>query len=133
MKMNKQPASYALSLKQTLQIIQPLSTSLRLLLAALAFCTLSASAVNFIWDAGNTNNGATIDPASGGWDIDTTTNINWNNGSSNVNWTQGNTTTGTRGAIFQGPGAADGTSPVAIDGGQVAATNLVINASGYMF
>jgi len=95
--------------------------------------TARISAANLFWDAGNTNNGPAIDPGSGAWDTDTTTNFNWNNGSINANWKQTGTTTGSTGAIFQGPDAAPGTYHVSIDGGQVAATNLVINASGYVF
>src|SRR6266568_5877739 len=102
-------------------------------LAALAFCAASASAAQLIWDAGNTNNGATIDSASGAWDTDTTTNLNWNNGSGNVSWTQTGTTTPLNGATFNGPDAAAGTYQVSVDGGQVAATNLTINANGYVF
>jgi fibronectin-binding autotransporter adhesin len=92
-----------------------------------------ASAQNLIWDAGNTNNGAAIDPGSGGWNIDTTTNLNWNNGSSNVSWTQTSTTAGLKGAIFNGPDAAAGTYQISLDLGQVAFTNLAINANGYTF
>src|SRR4029077_7464450 len=94
--------------------------------AALFILLLSAGgahAVNLFWDAGNTNNGAAIDPGSGSWNTDTTTNLNWNNGSANVSWTQTSTTSGTMGAIFNGPGAAPGTYQVAVDGTQVAATN----------
>ncbi|MBW8865030.1 MAG: autotransporter-associated beta strand repeat-containing protein, partial [Verrucomicrobia bacterium] len=104
-----------------------------LALGLLIVSTTGATAANLFWDAGNTNNGSTIDPGSGAWDVNTTTNINWNNGTANVSWAQGGTTAGTMGAIFQGPGAAPGTYQVTVDGGQVAATNLVINASGYQF
>ena len=93
----------------------------------------SAYAASLFWDAGNTNNGATSDPGSGSWNTDTTTNLNWNNGSANVSWTQNSTTSGANGAIFNGPGAADNTYQIAVDGGQVAATNLAVNASGYTF
>src|SRR2546429_8553256 len=136
MKTNKRRASYGTPLKQTLQILPPFFTPLRLLLAALAFCAASVSAQVvpvLTWDAGNTNNGVTIDSASGAWDTDTTTNLNWNNGSANVSWSQTSTTAGTMGALFRGPGAADNTYQVAVDGGQVAAANLTINASGYTF
>ena len=51
--------------KPMVQIIQSFSTLLRFLLAALVFCAASASAAQLTWDAGNTNNGATIDSASG--------------------------------------------------------------------
>ena len=102
-------------------------------LAALFFCAVSASAASLTWDAGNTNNGATIDPASGAWDLDTTTNIFWNNGTGNVSWTQTSTTSPVNGASFNGPDAAVGTYQVDVDGGQVAATNLTIKANGYAF
>jgi fibronectin-binding autotransporter adhesin len=69
MKPNKQLASYGTRLKQALQIVRSSSTPSRLLLAALVFCAASASAANLVWDAGNTNNGATIDSASGSWDV----------------------------------------------------------------
>jgi autotransporter-associated beta strand protein len=130
MKINKPRASYGIILEHR---IQNFSAGTCLLLAALAFCTGGAWAAPLTWDAGNTNNGATIDPGSGAWDIDTTTNLNWNNGSGNVSWSQTSTTTGTMGALFQGPGAAANTYQVAVDGGQVAATNLTVNASGYTF
>src|SRR5258708_34833947 len=62
----------------------------------------SASAANLTWDAGNTNNGAAIDPASGSWNTDTTTNFNWNDGSVNVSWTQTGTQAPLNGATFNG-------------------------------
>jgi autotransporter-associated beta strand protein len=130
MKINTQRAGYGKSLEQRLQ---NLSAIAGLLFATMALCAPSASAANLTWDAGNTNNGAAIDSASGSWNINTTTNLNWNNGSGNVNWSQTSTSAGTMGALFQGPGAADNTYQVAVDGGQVAATNLAINASGYAF
>ncbi len=133
MKPNQPLATCGILLKQTLQIIQSFSAPLRLLLA-LVFCAASASADTLIWDAGNTNNGPTIDPASGAWDTDTTTNLNWNNGSSNVSWTQTSVTAGLNGATFNGPDAAAGTYQVVVDDvGQVAATNITINANGYVF
>jgi hypothetical protein len=55
------------------------STPIRhLLVLVILFCAASASAAQLFWDAGNTNNGAVIDPGTGGWDLDTTTNIFWN-------------------------------------------------------
>jgi fibronectin-binding autotransporter adhesin len=105
-----------------------------LLIVLLMFgSAVNASAANLIWDAGNTNNGAVIDPASGSWDTDTTTNLSWNNGSGNVSWTQTSTTAGINGAIFNGPDAAAGTYQISLDLGQIAFTNLTINASGYTF
>ena len=105
-----------------------------LAMAMLMVCAVSASAAQLTWDAGNTNNGATIDSASGAWDIDTTTNLNWNNGSGNVSWTQTSTTAGLNGAIFNGPDAAAGTYAVSLDSGtQMAMNNMVINANGYVF
>src|SRR5258706_9929391 len=131
MKMNQQCASYDISVKQTLQ---NLSAFTCLVLAALAFCTASASAQIvpvLTWDAGNTNNGAAIDPGSGSWNIDTTTNFNWNNGSGNVSWTQTSTTAPlVQNTIFPGP---DGAYQVVLDGPQIAVSNLTINASGYTF
>ena len=62
--------------------------------------------------------------------------LNWNTGSGNTNWTQASTTSpGTVGnnAVFGGPDAPDGTYQVVLDGGQIAASNVTINASGYTF
>jgi autotransporter-associated beta strand protein len=134
MKPNQQLATCGIFLKRTLQTIQSFSAPLRLLLA-IVFCVASASADNLIWDAGNTNNGPAIDPGSGAWDTDITTNINWNNGSSNVSWTQSGITTPLNSAIFNGPDAADGTYQVVVDdvAGQISVSNLTINASGYAF
>src|SRR6516165_10857330 len=69
-----------------------LAASLTLLL-----CASGLRAVNLTWDAGNTNNGPAIDPGSGSWNTDTTTNLNWYNGSANVSWSQSSTTVGTMG------------------------------------
>jgi fibronectin-binding autotransporter adhesin len=133
MKPNQQLATCGIFLKQTLPIIQLSSAPLRLLLTVVYFAA-SASAATLTWDAGNTNNGATIDSASGAWDTDITTNINWNNGSSNVSWAQGGITAPLNGATFNGPDAPDGTYQVVVDDtAQVAATNLTINANGYAF
>src|SRR6266699_5130634 len=97
------------------------------LLAALTFCAASASAAILTWDAGNTNNGATIDSASGAWDTDTTTNLNWNNGVGNVSWTQTSTTAPLgQNTVFSGP---DGAYQVSLDGVQLALSNMTINAS----
>jgi autotransporter-associated beta strand protein len=59
--------------------------------------------------------------------------LNWNTGSGNVPWTQTGTTTPLNGATFNGPDASAGTYQMAVDNGQVSATNLTINASGYTF
>jgi len=91
MKINEQLAACGRSLKQRLQN----SSAFMCFLLAMLFGVASASAQivpTLTWDAGNTNDGATITPGDGAWDIDTTTNINWNNGSGNVSWTQTSTT-----------------------------------------
>jgi len=102
------------------------------LAAACLLTATSSRAVNLIWDAGNTNNGATIDSASGNWDVGTT-NLNWNTNGLNVTWTQTSTTAPLNGATFSGPNAAAGTYQVDLDGGQIAFNNLAINNSGYVF
>jgi fibronectin-binding autotransporter adhesin len=93
----------------------------------------TAPAAQLTWDAGNTNNGATIDAASGAWNTDTTTNLNWNNGSGNVSWTQTSPTVALNGATFAGPGAPEGTYQISLDGSQIAFNNLTVSASGYAF
>ncbi|HEX4646824.1 MAG TPA: hypothetical protein VH598_14570, partial [Verrucomicrobiae bacterium] len=104
--------------------------SLLMAMIATFFCATAGANVLF-WDAGNTNgNGLPITAGSGGWDTDTTTNFNWNDGTTNLSWAQTSTTSGTMGAIFGGPDAAAGTYTVTMDGTQVAATNLQINANG---
>ena len=259
MKPYQQHASYGISLKQTLQIFQSFAKPPCLVLAALLLYTASAPAATLTWDAGNTNNGATIDSASGFWDVThlttnlvaattttatnnvnlgaggmdwfqvnvpanavaatntllfatnlpvnvwfsltqttnnagdtllmagvtsgvsvlttnlasaptnivqggtyfigidnsangvavgyalevvllltnavtiTSTNLDWNTGSGNVNWTQTGTTTPLNGTTFNGPDAPDGTYQVKVDNGQVAVTNITINANGYAF
>jgi len=133
MKMNNQRAGCGKYPKQV-QVLQNFSAFICLLLGIFAFYANNASAAQLIWDAGNTNNGATIDSASGAWDLDTTTNLNWNNGSGNVSWTQTGTTAGLNGAIFSGPDAAPGSYVISLDSGtQMAVTNLQINANGYVF
>src|SRR2546421_302526 len=59
-------------------------------------------AANVTWDAGNTTNGATIDPASGTWN---TTNTNWFNGTADVAWPANST------SVFAG---ADGTYAITL-------------------
>ncbi len=115
------------------QVLQNFSAFICLLLGIFAFYATNASAAQLFWDAGNTNNGASIDAGSGAWDIDTTTNINWNNGSGNVSWTQTSTTAALNGAVFTGPDAAAGTYQITLDGTTVAYTNLQILANGYYF
>ena len=102
-------------------------------LAAAALLTAASSpAAQLTWDAGNTNNGATINPASGNWDT-TATVLNWNSGSGNKAWTQTSTTAGLNGAIFAGADAAAGTYKINLDAGQIAVTNMVVNNNGYLF
>ena len=103
------------------------------LTAAALLTAASSPAAQLIWDAGNTNNGATIDPASGSWNTDTTTNLNWNNGSGNVGWTQTSTTAGLNGATFAGVDAPAGTYQIALDGGQIAETSIIVSNNGYYF
>lgn len=93
----------------------------------------TSPAAQLTWDAGNTSNAGTIDAASGAWNTDTTTNLNWNNGSGNVSWTQTSVTAGLNGATFAGTDAAAGTYQIALDGSQIAFTSLAINANGYEF
>lgn len=88
------------------------------IVAVLAFIE-PANAANLTWDAGNTANGATIDPASGTWD---TTSTFWNNGSSDVAWTSANV------AQF---GGADGSYAITV-GTAISAQNLVFLNSGYV-
>lgn len=134
MKITKQRPSYGKFLEQRLQKFSSYTWPL---VAALAFCSVSAPAQvvpTVSWDAGNTNNGAAIDPASGAWNTDNTTNLNWNNGSGNVSWTQTGTTAPlVQNTVFSGPDAPDGTYQVALDGVQIAVSNIFINAAGYTF
>src|ERR1039457_776238 len=117
MKPYQQHASYGISLKQTLQIIQSFSAPLRLLLAALVFCAASASAATLTWDAGNTNNGATIDPASGFWDVTQLT----------TNFTASTTTIATTN-VSLGAGGLDW-FPVNVPANALAATNILLYAT----
>lgn len=134
MKNNKQPTGLDLFGGLAFRSLKSFRNPIGSLLAVLAlFCATTGLAQDLIWDPGNTNNGAIIDPGSASWDTDTTTNFNWNNGSVNVSWVQGGTATPTAGARFVGPNAPAGTYVVNIDGGQVAATNLTISANGYLF
>ena len=92
----------------------------------------SIYATNLTWDPGNTNDGAIIETGSGNWDTGAT-NLNWNNGTGNTNWTQTSATGPLNGAIFGGPDAPSGTYQITLDGGQMAYTNLLIAANGYVF
>jgi autotransporter-associated beta strand protein len=96
----------------------PISRLSFLLAAGLALSP-AARAANLTWDAGNTANGATIDPASGTWD---TTSTFWNNAGANVAWTAANV------AQF---GGSDGTYAINI-GTALSAQRLVFLNSGYM-
>jgi len=101
---------------------------LALLAALLAFAIPAAHALT--WDAGNTNNAATIDDASGNWNT-TAGNLVWNNGTGNIVWSQTSATVGSQSAVF-GSGA-DGTVDqwtVTLDA-PMAATNLTFNNTGY--
>ena len=94
---------------------------------ALLSCLLMgarAGAATLTWDPGNTANGATIDPASGTWDLSATL---WNNAGANVPWTQTNATTPLNAAVFAGP---DGAYAINV-GASIAAQSLTFNASGY--
>lgn len=102
------------------------------LTAAALLIAANSPAAQLIWDAGNTNNGAIIDAASGAWNTDTA-NLNWNDGAGNVSWTQTSVTAPLNGATFGGPDAPAGTYQIALDGGQIAWNNLTINANGYEF
>jgi fibronectin-binding autotransporter adhesin len=86
-------------------------------------------AADLTWDAGNTANGATIDPASGNWNV-TAGNIVWNNAGTNVIWSQTSTTDGSNTAIFAG---TDGTlnQYVVTLAAQMAAESITFNNSGY--
>ncbi|HTB83065.1 MAG TPA: autotransporter-associated beta strand repeat-containing protein, partial [Candidatus Sulfotelmatobacter sp.] len=93
----------------------------------------STLSIPLYWDAGNTNNGATIDAGSGTWDT-VATNVVWNDGSGNqTNWQQFSTTVSGYQAIFNGVDGAAGAYQVNVDAGQVAVSNLFVNASGYLF
>lgn len=105
--------------------------SVALTVAAL-LTAADSPAAQLIWDAGDTNNGATIDAASGSWNTDTA-NLNWNDGAGNVSWTQTSVTAALNGATFAGPDTAAGTYQIALDGSQIAFNNLTINANGYVF
>jgi len=96
------------------------------MVAGILLAAVSSQAGMLTWDAGNTNNGPTIDPADGNWDT-AVDNLVWNNGITNVPWTQTSTTANTNSALF---GGADGTYAVNI-GTQIALTNLVFTNSGY--
>jgi len=87
------------------------------LFAAAAY-VCSGSAANLTWDAGNTANGATIDPAGGTWD---TTSTVWNNGTSDIVWSSANV------AQF---GGADAAYAITI-GTAITGQRIVFLNSGY--
>src|SRR5580692_4364509 len=97
----------------------------------LMFCLVagSASAAQLTWDP-LLNGGTTA--GSSNWDT-TAGNAIWWNGTSDVLWSQTATNTATQGAVFNGPDAAPGTYIVTLDASIIAATNLVVNNSGYTF
>jgi fibronectin-binding autotransporter adhesin len=134
MKINEKPSAQGILLKPMVPGLESLGTTICYwLIVVLMFgSSVNASAVNWIWDAGNITNGAAIDPAGGNWNTDAA-NLGWNNGGTNVSWTQTSTTAGINGAMFNGPDAAADTYQISLDLGQIAFTNLTINASGYTF
>lgn len=89
---------------------------------------ISSAASNLVWDAGSkgTNVTGTVISGSGNWD---TSSRNWNNGSADIDWTQTSTTSGTNSSVFAG---GDG-SYFINNAIQIAATNIAINNSGYVF
>ena len=90
-------------------------------LVVIVFIFISpASAINLTWDSGNTNNGITIDPASGTWDL-TASNLVWNNAGINQAWANGNA------AIF---GGTDGTYTITV-GAPISASTVTFTNSGY--
>ncbi|HXC97743.1 MAG TPA: hypothetical protein VN048_00270, partial [Verrucomicrobiae bacterium] len=94
-----------------------------LAMVALGFFATSASAQVLTWDP--SSNGGNP-PASGNWDTAT---ADWYNGSADMIWSQTSSTVPTTGAIF---GGVDGTYAINV-ATQVAATNIMINNSGYTF
>ena len=76
-------------------------------------------------------NGGTTSGSSN-WDTNTANTIWWN-GSADVAWTQTGTNNPLNGAIFNGPDAAAGTYAVTLDAGEIAISNMQINANGYVF
>lgn len=98
-----------------------LTLSIAVLLAAAP--TQSAT---LTWDAGNTGNGAVIDPADGTWDTNAG-NPAWNNAGVNVGWSQTSPTAATNAAVFAG---TDGTYTVTV-GAALATQSLTFSNSGY--
>jgi len=94
------------------------------LLAALLtlWAAPDAFAANYTWDAGNTANGATIDPASGNWNT-TAGNLVWNDAGVNKVWSA-NT------AIFGGADGAVDSYVITVDA-PMTATGLTFNNTGY--
>lgn len=132
MKSKNASASRALHVKSAFQIPDPIPLLRIGLLSFLVSLVPNVFSATLTWDPGNTANGGTIDPGSGSWDLDTTTNVNWNNGTANVSWTQLSTTAGTNNAVFTGATGAN--YVVNLDqGGTMNVSNLLINSSGYTF
>jgi fibronectin-binding autotransporter adhesin len=99
--------------------------------AALAILSTSTSrAQNWTWDITHAHT-TTGSAASGTWD---NTTANWWNGlAADVAWGETSTTVSTNGAIFAGGSdAADGTYVITLST-QIAATNILVNNSGYKF
>ena len=105
-------------------------TSILASLAALLTLCAAPVAHALTWDAGNTNNGATIDAGSGNWNT-SAGNLVWNNGSGNAIWSQTSTTVGSQTAVF-GSGT-DGTVDqwTVTLASQMAATSLTFTNTGY--
>ena len=95
-------------------LILCLGTAITALLAA------TTHAADLMWDAGDTANGATINPADGTWNT-TAGNIVWNNAGTNVVWSAANV------AIF---GGADGTYAIGVVG-PFSVQRIQFNNSGY--
>ena len=110
------------------------ASSLKCLAASAVFLTwslVSSNAVTLTWDAGNTGNGATIDAASGNWNL-TAGNTVWNNAGSNVAWTQTSTTDASNEAIFAGADGSLNQYVVTIGASAtMAAEAITFNSSGY--
>ncbi len=82
--------------------------------------SITAISSQLTWDAGNTANGGSIDPADGTWNT-TAGNIVWNDTLNNIVWDP------TRQAVF---GGSDGTYAVTV-GGSFSAQKILFSSSGY--
>jgi fibronectin-binding autotransporter adhesin len=89
------------------------------LAASTLLAATNAQAAILNWDAGNTGNGSTIDPANGTWNT-TAGNIVWNNAGTNVVWSSANE------AVFGGSGG-----PYAITVAAVTAQKITFASSNY--